>query len=420
LTDIAEQVMEALFSSEQSDQIRDAGHRVKLETARLSGKPVQDKTLSRRDFFARQFSGDAGLTDAGKLTLSVVWDGNSVSATDIRSTRPIAAQILKGKTPAQVVQIVPLLFSVCGRAQGAAASAALQAAQNGIPIASAQVEHTIVCEAVQEHLWRMMLDWPKLMSMAPQEQRFAGWYALLRKIGAGEIGMDVFLHEFESDFLGMPVTEWRALDSYHLLQTWLRKAHSPIAALLARLDELEHGRHGSSGIRLLPAWTAAEANQACSGRWDTAFSARPDWQGDTAETGAWTYYADNRLLHDVWQQSGSKALTRLLARLMDVIEMASGNAAQRLDAANPAAGAGIAVARTARGLLMHHVSIEADLVRDYVIVAPTEWNFHPGGAYTQDMRGMQECDAERLQKLAHISALSLDPCVEYEVEIRDA
>jgi Ni,Fe-hydrogenase I large subunit len=66
------------------------------------------------------------------------------------------------------------------------------------------------------------------------------------------------------------------------------------------------------------------------------------------------------------------------------------------------------------------VSIEADLVSDYVIVAPTEWNFHPDGAYTQDMRGLKERDAERLLRLAHISALSLDPCVDYEIKVSHA
>lgn len=54
---IAEQVMEALFSPDQSDQIRDAERKVKLEAARLSGEPVKDKTLSRRDFLRGNFLG---------------------------------------------------------------------------------------------------------------------------------------------------------------------------------------------------------------------------------------------------------------------------------------------------------------------------------------------------------------------------
>jgi uptake hydrogenase large subunit len=360
------------------------------------------------------------VVDVGKLTLVVIRDGYSVSATEIRSTRPMAAQILKGKTPAQVLQIVPLLFSVCGRAQGAAASAALQAAQQGSSTVSADVERTIVCEAMQEHLWRVMLDWPKLLGLPQQEQRFTGWYSMLRKVGAGEIDMPVFLSEFERDGLGIPLSEWRAMDNYHALQIWFSKAHSPMAQLLFKLDELKHDNPGRKLNRLLPAWTAAEAEQECAGKWKADFSARPEWLGDAAETGAWAYFADNHLLRDVVQQGGSKALIRLLARVMDVVEMASGNTAPRLDVVSPSAGDGIAVVRTARGLLMHHVRLSGEVVQEYEIVAPTEWNFHPDGAFAQDMRGLVEMDAGHLQKMAHIEALSLDPCVAYEVELKDA
>lgn len=358
--------------------------------------------------------------DVGKLTLSVIRDGNSVSATEIRSTRPMAAQILKGKTPAQVLQIVPLLFSVCGRAQGAAAAAALQAARQGDAAASAAEERTIVCEAIQEHLWRILLDWPKLLGLPQQEQRFAGWYALLRKIGAGEAAMDIFLHEFERASLGMPVAEWRLFSDYHALQTGFSEAHSPVAQLLSKLDALQHDGKRPDTVRLLPAWTATEASRACAGKWNADFSAHPEWLGNAAEAGAWTYFTDNKLLRDVRQQGSSAALIRVLARVLDVIEMASGSAAKRLDVVSPAPGEGIAVVRTARGLLMHHVRLAAEQVKEYEIVAPTEWNFHPDGAFAQDMRGLEVEDAEQLQQLAQIAALSLDPCVAYEVEIRNA
>ena len=46
---------------------------------------------------------------------------------------------------------------------------------------------------MQEHLWRVMLDWPKLLGLPQQEQRFTAWYSMLRKIGAGETDMPVFL-----------------------------------------------------------------------------------------------------------------------------------------------------------------------------------------------------------------------------------
>jgi len=147
------------------------------------------------------------LFDVGKLTLGVVWDGESVTATDISSTRPLAAKLLKGKTPAQVAQIVPLLFSVCGRAQGAAASVALLAARREKSPSVTAMERAIVCEALQEHLWRLMLDWPNLLGMSQEDKQFSVWYAMLRKIGAGEAEMSIFLHEFERDALGMAATE---------------------------------------------------------------------------------------------------------------------------------------------------------------------------------------------------------------------
>jgi len=361
------------------------------------------------------------LADVGKLSLVVVRNGDSVSATEIRSTRPMAAQILKGKTAAQVLQVVPLLFSVCGKAQGEAASAVLQAAQQrDMPASAAAMERMIACEAMQEHLWRLLLDWPKLLEMPQQEQRFARWYALLRKIGAGELDMADFRQEFVRDCLGMTTAEWQGIDSYSALQTWWRENESQVAQLLSALDAVACGRADRGSVRLLPAWSAAQANSACSGRWDAAFSAQPDWLGSAAETGAWAYHADDVLLCDVWQKTGSMALTRLLARVLDVVEMASGNAVARLDATSPAAGEGVAVVRTARGVLLHRVLLDGDKVVDYAIIAPTEWNFHSNGAFAQDMRGVVGKDEESLKKLAQIAALSLDPCVAYEVEIRNA
>jgi len=54
---IAGQVMEALFSSAQSEQLRDAERKATLEAARLNGEPVMKKELSRRDFLRGNFLG---------------------------------------------------------------------------------------------------------------------------------------------------------------------------------------------------------------------------------------------------------------------------------------------------------------------------------------------------------------------------
>ncbi|MDP1634107.1 MAG: hypothetical protein Q8L69_05430, partial [Gallionellaceae bacterium] len=290
--------------------------------------------------------------DTGKLTLGVVWNGEMVVATEISSTRPMAAQVLKGKSPTQVVQIVPLLFSVCGRAQGAAASVALLAAMREESPAVAAMELSISCEALQEHLWRMMLDWPDLLGIPQDDTLFARWYALLRSIGAGEAELATFRHEFEHEVLGMTTAEWRKMATFAEVQAWWSKSENVLARVLAKLDMLQQSRTTRGAARLLPAWSAEEALQACAGNWDVRFAAQPEWQGAAAETGAWSYHADSPLLRDVWQQSGSKALTRVLARLVDMVELAGGTAAPRLSMASPAADEGVAAVRTARGLLL--------------------------------------------------------------------
>ena len=87
--------MEALFVPAQVDPKADADHKEMLKNAQPMVEPGLKKQLSRD--FARRFCGEVALVDVGKLTLVVVRDGYSVSATEIRSMRPMAAQILKGK-----------------------------------------------------------------------------------------------------------------------------------------------------------------------------------------------------------------------------------------------------------------------------------------------------------------------------------
>ena len=82
-----------------------------------------DAPLSKRDFLRGRFSG-AIVTIEGELVVRLAWDGRRVRGVRIRSTRPFAAaRVLGGKTGAEAAAMVPLLFSICGRAQGAAAAA---------------------------------------------------------------------------------------------------------------------------------------------------------------------------------------------------------------------------------------------------------------------------------------------------------
>jgi Ni,Fe-hydrogenase I large subunit len=106
-----------------------------------------------------------------------------------------------------------------------------------------------------------------------------------------------------------------------------------------------------------------------------------------------------------------------MARVLDVLHIVTEGYHGRLDSVRMPDGAGLAVVRTARGMLLHRVRLEAERVKDYLTVAPTEWNFHPRGVLVAGLRGLPVDNRDRLAQLAGLHVLSLDPCVEYSIEI---
>lgn len=352
--------------------------------------------------------------DAGKLRLGLTWDGQVVRKVDIASTRPQAFRLLKGQKPEQAVQMARLLFNVCGNAQGAAAAAAAAAAQ-GVELDGAALERSIACEAMQEHLWRLLLDWPKLLGLPQQQADFVRWHGMLRDLGAGQGGMAALRKELETRWLGCLATHW-VKGNLAELQTWWQAGESPAARLLAALDQVEPAAADSS-IAMLPDWTAAQALAACGDELDAEFAARPVFHGVAAETGALGYYAEKPLLHEIMQQRSSRWLARVMARVLDMLSIVVEEYRGRLDSTGMSGAAGLATVKTARGLLMHRVRLEAGKVGDYLAVAPTEWNFHPQGAVVAGLEGMLADSREKLAHLARVHVLSLDPCVEYSIEI---
>jgi len=359
------------------------------------------------------------LAETGKLQLSIAWDGTVVRQVDIVSSRSPAFLLLNGQTPERAVQMARLLFNVCGNAQGTAATAAVAAAQGLALEDRSRLELGIACEAMQEHLWRLLQDWPALLEQPMAQADFVRWYRLLRDIVAGKGKIATLRTELETRWLGSAVDEWLTLRSLDELQTWCQFTDSPAARLLAMMDTVD-ATGSDPGIPVLPDWTAGQAATTCGDALDVAFAMRPHLRGIAAETGALGYYAQTPLLQDVLQQRPSRLLARMLARLYDMLDMVLEGYDRRLDSAQTPDGAGLALVRTARGLLLHRVRVAAGQVRDYVTVAPTEWNFHPCGALVAGLEGVAVEDRNRLERLVRWQVLSLDPCVEYTMEISRA
>jgi len=364
---------------------------------------------------------------SGKLNLRIEWDGNIVHSVSLKSTRPKAYQMLEGKTPDNAVQLAPLLFSVCGKAQQAAAMAAVAVAQ-GIELSKIQaLERNVGCEAMQENLWRLLLDWPGLLGLAQQQPQFVHWHGALNAMAAGHGNAEIFLAELLQAMLGVTYAEWKQLNSYAKWSEWWNAGQGLCAPVFAALDH-EASRLDFVGepapCALQPNWRAADVWQIFAGLLGHEFAAMPQYNGKPMETGALAHSQYTPLLQDMMRKRPSRLATRVIARLLDLLDsaeaLAQENITGRIQSVPAADAVGLSWVRTARGMLLHLVRIEAGQVARYLTVAPTEWNFHPQGALASDLDGLKENNAERLMQTVKYYVLSLDPCVEYEIEIAHA
>jgi coenzyme F420-reducing hydrogenase alpha subunit len=380
----------------------------------------------------------------GALRFRVRWNGRRVNAVEISSTRAVAAsRVLEGKTPREAAALVPMLFSLCGRAQGVAALRAREAALGAAPdpAAARAREWAVAAEAVQENLWRLTLDWPQALGEAPAPEAFAAWRrrlsaltaALAKAEGWSEPGAPVSGPERElaaagtelaqwlgSGLLGMETQEWLGETG---LEAWWRRGATPAARMLRRLLD-GVGLAGRSAVRLMQPEAQGLGRMLERMLREPHYAERPDWDGEPRETGALARMAGHPAVAAALEVRGNCVAVRVLARLAETAALAGAmaNGADRglVDGKSLGPGTGAAWVETSRGLLAHVVEIEGGRIARYRILAPTEWNFHPGGPFALGLSGTAAHSEPALMDAVRMQALALDPCVAWEVEVADA
>ena len=367
------------------------------------------------------------MSSSGKLNIRIVWDGNEIRDVGVKSTRPQAYRMLNGRLPENAIQIVPMLYSVCGKAQQAASFGAISAALGNELQLDNLVERGVACEAMQEHLWRLLMDWPARLGLPQHKQQFVSWYGALKEISEGRENAENFLSELYPVLLGMTDAEWKQIDSYAKLNEWQQSGRGLLAPVFEALDLAEIKADFSGEIKpcvFMPNWSATEVWKIYAGYLDHEFTAVPQYEGAPMETGELARSRHAPLLQDILHKRPSRLPARLIARLADLLDSAEaltqGNNGSRIQSVSELSNAGLSLVRTARGMLLHYVRMEEGRIAEYLIVAPTEWNFHPRGALASGLIGLKENDAERLMGTVNNYVLSLDPCVEYEIGISHA
>jgi len=377
------------------------------------------------------------VTIEGDIVVRLAWDGQRVRDVGIRSTRPFAAgRVLGGRTGAEAAAMVPLLFSICGRAQGAAAAAAIEAAE-GIEAASDAIaarELTVVLETIAEYLWRILIDWPEAMGRSRQTSPVA---AARRQIAAAAAsgttstaGLAAALADVaELHVYGEAPAAWLDRSDVDALDRWSRSAATLPATLLRELIDTAPTL-GASDVALMPVpgRDALVAAVLPAMRATPAFERAPEWDGAPAETGALARTHAHPLVAALRARWRNSVPTRMAARLVELALLlralsgtgTDGEATRRVGAFALGAGEGVAAVETARGLLLHRACVEHGRIASYQIVAPTEWNFHRAGPLTRGLAGLPAADEATLRRHARLAVQALDPCVAFAVEVAHA
>jgi coenzyme F420-reducing hydrogenase alpha subunit len=300
-----------------------------------------------------------------------------------------------------------------------AAETALQAAQGRLPTEKELSDRAakVRCETALEHLWHMMLDWPQLCGLSRRETEFAECRrACMRAKSASEFTFA--LQTTTSLLLDKPIQDWLACDAekWNLWKTYSSALGAKISRFIQRANLPD-----MPSVERLPQ-SSAQTWAGMTGISQPEFSARPSLNGASKETGVVARRAEHDLVSPLLA-AGRNIEARFVARLVELAHIASGHAGHPndwVDAAECGNGVGLARVETARGVLIHRAVVENGVVADYAVIAPTEWNFHPQGAFARDAACLAAQDDAGLLDQARMLALSLDPCVAYEVVLEHA
>jgi uptake hydrogenase large subunit len=380
----------------------------------------------------------------GDLIVRLCCEARRVRQVTVRSTRPtIAARVLSGKAPADAAATVRRLFSICGGAQGAAAAAALAAAgATDAVLDSANRDREVMLEALQDTFWHLLIDWPNTMGTAPNATPVAaarfqiaaamraadGTPRLHDAAAMRELGERLSAIAAQSVF-GMPPNAWVELEDVESLLAWCARGATAPATLLGRVL-VEWPALGRSATPLMPEPQRGSLLGVIvpAMRDDPGFSRAPTWAGAAVETGGLARMWDEPLVIALQKRFGNAVVTRVTARLIELARLLQELvASDGATAASPRVrrmalgpGEGMAAVETARGMLLHRARLVDQRVADYQIVAPTEWNFHPGGALATGLVGLAAADDAQLLGAARLAAHALDPCVTFRVEVEHA
>ena len=377
------------------------------------------------------------MTPEGRIMIDLFLRRNG-GEVKIASSRPLSiTRQFAGRRPDEVIRAVSLLFWTCKSAQSIAAVEAFEAAlKRPVPEKVKNVRALLIlAEIAREHALRIVIDWPKFLSV-PEEAPPAAHVRAIMKIGQdfdrllhqetnGEKALATAVGELRS-FLEQAIfaedlERWCERITQDALTEWAALKTTGAQRLVHQLAEGRRIAVCAVELRALPSLAPQELAVRLFSKESAQFIAQPDWEGEPCETSPLARHADHLLVKSLEATNGYGLGARLAATLIELaaipsrmLALAHGRDTAELPDGEP--GVGVAQIEAARGRLVHAVEMDGEKVGRYRILAPTEWNFHPQGAAATALARLASAEGDR-ESLARLFVTAVDPCVGYEVRV---
>ncbi|GAA0425590.1 hypothetical protein GCM10009133_37700 [Cocleimonas flava] len=375
---------------------------------------------------------------AGELNISISYTDTNIDSR-IESSRPLhASKIFTGKSITHTLTTIPLLFNICAKAQTVTAVRAIESATEKPSYKQTESfrEALITLENLREQSLRVVMDWPKYRN----EQ------AEVECISHISLGIAKLMHALEPvkvlDYQGQPSPNYSFKTSVELwmifseklsqtifgssandwlentykkeqLDIWAGKEQSQAAKFIHWLNQKKWKHSGKSNITHIPDINDIEVRELLKTQ-GHEFTGHPKWDDQCYEL-SWF----SRKQCQPHQDNG--IYSRMIGRLKEIADLIL-----KLDTfyikgtqleSGKSSVSGIAHSEAARGRLTHFVEIENETIKKLVILAPTEWNFHPEGVAVKSLNNLDAKSPHELHQQAELLIHAIDPCVGFNLSI---
>lgn len=341
---------------------------------------------------------------------------NLVEITSNRRTD--IASFLKGKSPEEAISILPVIFNICGKAHAHAAKMACGQNHSNSFL-------TVLCENAREHLLRIFTGWDVDKKTDLNQIHFSEIMGLVARMETAietdrpdikQIARQIkeFLH---TNIFHCSPQDFLELKTNEQLENWAEQTTSIAGQFIHNMYRENWQSIGSIEPDFLPDIPCEQLSEKMHQADAASFIAQPQWMGRCYETGSLARNNPHPLIAALAQKYGYGLLTRQIARLIELALIPTDieHHAETPNADNIIQGFG--QVETARGRLTHSVIINDDIITDYKILAPTEWNFHPRGALFESLQTLPISNEADTKNMAKMIIESIDPCVAYEVRV---